>query len=186
MEPKPLLRSRVVAARGRRDAADRERAGLELAAHGLAAWGDATRVACYAGFGSEPPTRPLLDGLRGAGVTVLLPVIAEGDLEWAPYAGWEDLVTGPLGAPEPSAGRRPSAWLTQAQVVVVPALAVDTAGNRLGRGAGFYDRALAAVERRRIVAIVFDDEVLATVPAEARDRPVGAVLTPSGLRTFSA
>jgi 5-formyltetrahydrofolate cyclo-ligase len=69
--------------------------------------------------------------------------------------------------------------LRDAAAVVVPALAVDRAGHRLGRGGGFYDRALAAVEIPT-VAVVFDDELMDELPVEPHDVPVGAVLTPRG------
>ncbi len=72
--------------------------------------------------------------------------------------------------------------------LLVPALAVDAAGSRLGRGGGSYDRALARVPAGTpVAALLFDDEVLAldAVPRDAWDRPVTAVVTPSGWRDVS-
>ena len=64
---------------------------------------------------------------------------------------------------------------------VVPALAVSRDGVRLGRGGGYYDRALAHARPGAVlVAVVFDDELLDEVPAEAHDHRVTAVVTPSG------
>jgi len=68
-----------------------------------------------------------------------------------------------------------------ADVVLVPLLAWDEKGQRLGYGAGYFDRALARISPAQIAAVVYDDEVLDEVPVEPHDRPVGAALTPSGL-----
>jgi 5-formyltetrahydrofolate cyclo-ligase len=180
VESKRLLRAELVAARSRRDAAALAAAGAALADAGSAAWRDRGCVAAYASVGDEPPTRALLDALLAAGVVVLLPVIAGADLRWAPYTGWDALVSGPLGIPQPQADTAPSPGLCDAAVVVVPALAVDRHGHRLGKGGGYYDRALASVDPDTVVAVVFDDEIFDDVPAEPHDRTVGAALTPGG------
>src|SRR3954452_20988716 len=117
MEAKRLLRTRLLADRDRLAVADRDAAGAAIAAHGIAAWGGVGTVAAYASFGTEPPTRALLEGLRAAGVTVLLPVITDDGLGWASYGHWDDLVTGPLGIRQPAAV---GSDLADAAVVVVP------------------------------------------------------------------
>ena len=74
------------------------------------------------------------------------------------------------------------------RVVLAPALGVDVHGNRIGKAGGYYDRLLAGLDdvdaavRPLVVAVVHDDEVVDVVPAEAHDRPVDGVLTPSGFR----
>jgi 5-formyltetrahydrofolate cyclo-ligase len=184
MQAKELLRSRLSRARRQRDDAERARAGERIAAHGLALCRGVTTVAAYASFGTEPPTRALLDGLREAGIRVLLPV-AEGDrLDWADYERWDRLDAGPRGAPEPRGPRLGPAAVGDADVVFVPALAVDVHGNRLGRGAGFYDRTLGLVDVTRVVAVVYDDEVLdEPIPVQEHARPVGHIVSPSGARS---
>jgi 5-formyltetrahydrofolate cyclo-ligase len=74
--------------------------------------------------------------------------------------------------------------LAAASVVVVPALSVDRDGNRLGRGRGYYDRALSDI-KAPVVAVVYDDELIDVVPAEPHDRRVDAVLRPRGLTSSS-
>jgi 5-formyltetrahydrofolate cyclo-ligase len=130
-------------------------------------------------MGTEPPTRPLLDTLRTTGVRVLLPVITGERLDWATYDGEAALAEGPLGLSEPTGRRLGSEALSAADVVLVPALAVDRSGHRLGRGRGYYDRALAAVTVP-VIAAVFDDDVIDDVPVEAHDRSVDGWLAPSG------
>jgi 5-formyltetrahydrofolate cyclo-ligase len=180
MEPKSALRTRITLMRARRSAPDREDAGRRLAARALPAWQGLGTVAAYAAVGSEPPTRPLLDGLRDAGVKVWLPVVDGEGLSWAAYTGWDQLVSGPFGLREPTGDRHGGSLVRRADLVVVPALAVDGRGMRLGRGGGYYDRALSTA-RRPVVAVVYDDELLDEIPTEPHDLPVDAVLTPDGL-----
>lgn len=131
-------------------------------------------VAAYAGVGTELPTRPLLDALAARGTAVLLPVLLAGDgLAWGRYDG--DLVTGRRGLLEPGAA---GASLASADVVVVPGVAYDAAGRRLGRGGGSYDRALRGVVVP-VVGIALDSEVVDEVPVEPHDRGVDVVVTPT-------
>lgn len=180
MEAKRLLRSRLFSARAQRPGEAREAAGERIAGHGLDLWRDIEAVAAYAAFGTEPPTRRLLDDLADAGVRVLLPVVAGTVLDWARYDGWAELVPGRRGVLEPGGRRLGPRAVDDVTVVVVPALAVDREGHRLGRGAGYYDRTLAAVDPARVVAVVYDEEVLDEIPVEPHDRRVGAALTPGG------
>lgn len=135
-------------------------------------------VAAYASLGAEIDTRPLLDALLESGRRVVLPLLrADLGLDWGDYTGWAELRAGPRGTREPAGA---TAALADADVVVVPALAVDRDGHRLGRGGGSYDRALAV--RRAgatVVAVVADAAVVAAVPVAAHDVPVDVVVTPT-------
>jgi 5-formyltetrahydrofolate cyclo-ligase len=141
-------------------------------------------VAAYAGIDEEPPTRPLLDALVALGARVLLPVVVHdvaGLLDWAPYDGWDALAIARWGLREPTTERLGPGALDQADVVAVPSLAVDRAGHRLGRGRGYYDRALTPSPLGRRVAVVYASELLDRVPSEPHDQNVGWALTPNGL-----
>ena len=163
---KAALRASVLAARAGRPAAERAAAGDRLA-EAVHRWLAGTAmVALYESFGTEPPTTALLELLARDGIDVIIPVLRPDlDLDWARY-----------GAPATLLG--PGA-VAEADAVVVPALAVDRAGVRLGRGGGSYDRALARTDRPAL-ALVYDDELLPRLPAEPHDRAVQAVATPSG------
>jgi 5-formyltetrahydrofolate cyclo-ligase len=78
-----------------------------------------------------------------------------------------------------------TAELAEATLIVLPALAVDRAGNRLGRGAGYYDRALAEMATALRVAVVFDSEILPALPAEPHDVPVNLAVSPEQTLAFS-
>jgi 5-formyltetrahydrofolate cyclo-ligase len=132
-------------------------------------------VAAYVSFGTEPATPATLAGWLSRGVRVLLPVVLpDRDLEFRVYDG--ALVSGRLGmaCPPPSA---PIVPLADASVVVVPALACDRRGRRLGRGGGYYDRALPMVAADALtVAVVHPEELWSEVPVEEHDQRVRAVL----------
>jgi 5-formyltetrahydrofolate cyclo-ligase len=111
----------------------------------------------------------------------LLPVLLPDlDLDWAVYDG--ALVPARFGLREPSGPRLGPAAIGSAALVVVPAVAVDRRGVRLGRGGGSYDRALARVPAgTMIVAALYDGELVDALPADPHDVRVTAVATPSGL-----
>ena len=137
-------------------------------------------VAAYYSIGAEPGTHGLVFGLYKRGTYVLLPVLRpDGDLDWASYEGPDSLVPGPHGLLEPAETRRGVDAITRADAVLVPALAVDRSGNRLGRGGGSYDRALARVGALiPLIALLYDGELAQEVPAEPHDVPVGTVAQP--------
>lgn len=143
-------------------------------------------VAAYVAVGAEPPTDRILWDLDDAGKRLLLPVLGPGlSREWAVYQGANDLVVrAPGRPPEPSGPTTGPETIADAQVIIVPALAVDTSGTRLGQGGGWYDRVLRlANPNALIVAVVYDNEVYDSrtrpLPREGHDQPVAAIVTPS-------
>lgn len=175
---KKALRSRLRAARRERaaatPAADRARASQLLAEHTLAYLASLSpRPACVTAFESMPtevPTEGLLLALREAGIDVIVPITQPDlSLHWARWLG--PGVHGPTQGPDA---------VGQADVVLIPAMAVDTGGRRIGQGGGCYDRTLP---RRRagapIVALVADAEYVSwALPVEPTDHPIEGVITP--------
>jgi 5-formyltetrahydrofolate cyclo-ligase len=179
---KASLRARMLGRRSGLPADERAKAGRGIrdALLSLPELQMAGTVAAYYSVGAEPDTRGLVYGLWKRGTYVLLPVLKpDGDLDWASYEGPESLVPGPRGLLEPGEARRGTNAVARADVVLVPALAVDRAGNRLGRGGGSFDRALARVGPLiPVIALLYDDELVEHVPADPHDRPVRAVARP--------
>lgn len=182
---KTALRDRLLTARNRRPLAEVVEVARAITAHLLTApeVRRAATVAAYVSVGTEPGTGPLLDALAAAGKRVLLPVLLpDGDLDWAVYDGPASLSRARRGLLEPDGPRLGCEAVATADVVLVPALAVDRRGVRLGRGGGSYDRALARVPVGTFVcALLHDDELLDEVPRAEHDRSVTAVVTPGGV-----
>ena len=182
---KVAVRDRLLTDRRRRPLDEVVAAARAIAEH-LLATADVRRaatVAAYVSMNGEPGTAPLLDALRAAGKRVILPVLLpDDDLDWATYDGAEGLVAAPRGLLEPSGRRLGPDAVATADVVLVPGLAVDPAGVRLGRGGGSYDRALARVPVGTFTCVLlYDGEVGVPVPTESHDRAVGWAATPAGV-----
>ncbi|MEU7815515.1 5-formyltetrahydrofolate cyclo-ligase [Pseudonocardia sp. NPDC049154] len=181
---KAALRARLLRARRALTAEQRAAAAEDLRGHVLELAQELRDgpVCAYLPIGAEPGSVALLDGLRAAGRSVLLPVVPPrpGPLDWAAYTGPDSLGPGPLGLREPTTPRLGPAALRTAVLVLVPALAADRTGRRLGRGGGYYDRTLGAVPAGvPVVALLHDGELLDEVPVDPHDRPVTGVVLPT-------
>lgn len=141
-------------------------------------------VCAYVPVGTEPGSIEMLDMLLGRAGRVLLPVARTTaqntplPLSWGEYRPGT-LTTARWGLLEPPQPWLPPSALADAAVVLVPALAVDRRGVRLGRGRGFYDRSLGdRGPHTRLIAVVRDAEVLDELPADPHDVPMTHALTP--------
>jgi 5-formyltetrahydrofolate cyclo-ligase len=181
---KAALRERLLAAR--RSVADAVRAdeARSLAQHLDAAVSSGSTVCAYVPVGAEPGSIEMLDVLLRRGDRVLLPVARTTaddtpmPLRWGEYRPGR-LVTARFGLLEPAEPWLPATALAEASMLLVPALAVDRSGVRLGRGRGFYDRTLVYRDpRARLVAVVRDQELLDELPHEPHDVPMTHALTP--------
>ncbi len=154
--------------------------GIGLARHVLAASPPPSGavVAGYWPMGTEIDIRPLLQALAGRGHALVLPVTPK---RGAPLAfhrwGWGDaLARGPLGTRQPTSGQalRPD-WL------LVPLLAFDRAGRRLGYGGGYYDRTLAALPGATVIGCAYAAQEVPDVPAGPDDVALPCVATEAGI-----
>ncbi|KQX71843.1 MULTISPECIES: 5-formyltetrahydrofolate cyclo-ligase [Aeromicrobium] len=180
---KARQRDELLARRRARTLPQRAEAAEAIAQHVLAVplVARARRLACYLSMPSEPGTGPLVAALHDRGVEVVVPVSRpDRTLDWVLLEPGTGTTVSPLGIPEPAGRPLGADALASCSVVIVPALAVDHAGHRLGRGAGYYDRALVDVAAP-VCALVFADELLPVVPHEPHDVPVQMAVTPSGL-----
>ena len=178
---KAALRARLLARRRQRPAADRAAAAVALTTTLLEGLAGARTVAAFVPDPTEPGAGKLPDAYARLGARILLPVVPDTgrELSWAVDTG--RFAPGRFGLMEPVGPRLDATAIGEADVVVVPALAVARDGVRLGRGGGFYDRVLPHARVDAVcVALVFDDELVDTLPAEPHDRLVTAVVTPSG------
>jgi len=180
---KAALRRRLLAGRARLSADQRAAAARALrdAVLELPQAQMAGTIAAYYSLASEPDTHGLVFALWKRGSYVLLPLLRpDADLDWASYEGPDSLRPGPRGLAEPAEPPRGMGAVARADLVLVPALAVDRGGVRLGRGGGSYDRALARVGPGvPTIALVYDGELLDEVPADDHDQRVRLVARPS-------
>lgn len=181
---KTALRARLLAERRAVPAQRHAAEAAALAGHLEELAGDSGTVCAYVPVRGEPGSTAMLDRLARRGVRVLVPVVRTDD-DGAPLALWwgvyrpDALHTARFGLLEPPQPWLPAETVAEADLVVVPAVAVDRRGARLGRGAGFYDRSLCL--RRSgvpLVAVVRDAELLDELPAEPHDVPMTHALTP--------
>lgn len=151
--------------------------------------GPGLTVAAYVSRADEPGTLELIAALHASGVRVLLPVLGplpDGSRrdgpDWARYAGPDQLRIGRHGITEPTTPALGGQALAEAEVILCPGLGATRAGDRLGMGAGWYDRALLAANPEAVTVILVDDrEVFEVLPVAPWDRPMDVVATPTEL-----
>jgi 5-formyltetrahydrofolate cyclo-ligase len=180
-DAKAALRTQILERRRARPVQERERTAAGLTRALLRGLAGIRTFAAYVPEDEEPGHGRLPAAFTQLGARVLLPVVPTNgrELAWAVDTG--RLAPGRLGVLEPVGPRLGATAVGTADVVVVPALAVARNGIRLGRGGGYYDRALQhARPGAVVVALLFDDEFVDELPTEPHDRPVTAVVTPSG------
>ena len=145
----------------------------------------ARSLSAYLSTPDEPDTREFLRWADEQGIRVLIPVSrADGLLDWAPYDGdAED--TDVLGMPTPTTELLGPIAINEVDLILVPAAAVDRTGMRMGWGMGYFDKTLGSMEAcPPVYAVIFDDELVDSVPRERHDMPVTGVVTPGGIVTF--
>jgi 5-formyltetrahydrofolate cyclo-ligase len=173
LESKSEIRQRCLAARPQSSeglAANLVRLALEL---------NVNVIASYQPLAKEPDVTEFNNWVLAMGKTLLLPRIESDELVFATG----DLQLGSHGILEPQGEARE---IFDCELLLVPALAVDLVGNRLGKGKGYYDRALYSITGIPRYAVVFDSEVLPVVPAEPHDVWVTGAVTPTAIHHFRA
>ena len=154
--------------------------GLDFANHDWETLIPGQNIACYSSWGTEPDTEQLRQKLISLGKRVYLPVIRpDAQMLWGldqpPYT------ENKFGISEPEVSNFD---LNSASAILLPALCADESGVRLGRGAGYFDRALASLPTHKSggplrIAIIFDEEVLPSVPRDEHDALVDFLVTPT-------
>jgi 5-formyltetrahydrofolate cyclo-ligase len=138
------------------------------------------RVVLYAALPDEVPTEEMLRAILETGRRLLLPRAAGAEqLEFAAVEDLAELVPGPFGTLEPVRSRV-AETLRREDLVLIPGVAFDRSGRRLGRGGGWYDRSLSDV-LSAVYGISYEFQLIDAVPATRRDRRVAGIYTEAGL-----
>ena len=147
-------------------------------------------VMSYMSYKNEFPTHELNKKILESGYRLVLP-FTDSDFNIIPCIvdSYDDLVISKLGIPEPVPAQCAVAALDDIDVILMPGVAFDTAGNRIGFGKGCYDRFIAAGEEYGtgahsplLAALAYDMQVISSVPSEETDRPCDVMITESGIR----
>lgn len=171
---KAQLRSKILASRVRRESSNQALTANLLE---LVSQLKVQSVATYLSFGTEPATTDFIDSLLDDGIEVLVPkALPDETLAWFKWDGVSE-ITSSLGMKEPDENKLLAVSVEQAELLLIPALAVDRMGNRLGRGKGYFDRELSVLLGSKVYAVCFEDEFLETLPSEAHDQRVSGVVT---------
>lgn len=167
--------------RAKRGLAELSDLGKQLALQPWEQLVQGNQITAYVSMSSEPPTSEMLDAITSTGIDVWVPIMKKGRaLEWGKFGN--NLAVNSFGVAEPPADE--TFDLATVDAIVIPAQRAGLDGTRLGRGAGYYDRALAKIPAhsaggpQRIV-VVFDDEVDDSVPHDSWDELMDVIVTPT-------
>jgi 5-formyltetrahydrofolate cyclo-ligase len=143
-------------------------------------------IAAYLSRPNEPGTRDFLAWACARGIRVILPVSRDdGLLDWAPYDA-NDEMEDIAGMPAPTTKVLSPMAIDNVGLIIVPAATVDRTGMRMGWGQGYFDKTLGSMQKcPPVYAVIFDDELVDSVPSEVHDKTVNGVVTPSGILRFS-
>jgi 5-formyltetrahydrofolate cyclo-ligase len=182
-EQKKLLRAQVLSRRDLLSAAQRAAASRDITGQlqALPAYRQARSVLAYMGFGSEVDTTTFVEQVLHDGKLLALPRIdrATRSLQLHRIHRLDQLVAGVWGIREPDADANPLS-MAEIDFVLMPGVAFDRRGGRLGYGAGFYDRLLAdgpSIPRAQRVAAAFDVQIVDEVPCDAHDQRLDVIIS---------
>ncbi len=143
---------------------------------------EGSRISVYHSMGSEAPTANLLDFLHERGFKLCLPRLGESikvDMEFAEWTPGDVLVPGQMRIPQPA----PQAATVVPDVVLTPMVGFDKALNRIGHGAGYYDRAFAKMPDAQRIGIAWSCQMVDALPIEPWDMPLDMVITEAQIFT---
>ncbi len=185
VSPKAALRREFLARRNALPHREQLDQAIREAAVLLEAYRQADQVLFYLSGGSEPDTWALLDLALREGKKAFAPRCLDGEGSMAFYrvASQEELVPGRFGLWEPDPARCPLAGDVTGALCLVPGLAFDREGFRLGYGKGYYDRFLAG-HSVRTVGLCYGDLLVPRLPRGPYDRQVSCLVTEGGVRLF--
>lgn len=144
---------------------------------GLPEFIDAASLLLYASFRSEADTRSVMEEALSRGKAVMLPRVEGDALKIYELKGMEELSPGYMGIPEPPASHERLRGIDDVQVVVMPGVAFDARGSRLGYGKGYYDRMLEGAKGIPLVALAYEEQMAEDIPREGHDVRVDIIIT---------
>ena len=181
---KKTLRSEILAKRRALTAAYRQKASARImdVFCALPDFQGHHKVLCYAPMADEVQLLPLVQKWLDAGVTVALPrIICKGKMEAVTVSSLADLVEGEYGILTPELAKCQVVAPEELDLIVVPGVAFDTRGERLGMGAGFYDAYMVKAIKAKRIALAYSCQLVSAVPMEEHDELVNKIITEQGI-----
>jgi 5-formyltetrahydrofolate cyclo-ligase len=178
------LRSKIIAARRKLTDNYRQRASNRMLTVfcALPEFKEPRKVLCYASLADEVQIRPLMEKWLSLGVTVALPhITGKGQMEAVSFTDFDSLVEGEYGILTPDLEKGEIIPPAELDLIIVPGIAYDTRGERLGMGGGFYDAYLARATKAKRIALAFSCQLVASVPMEEHDALVHKIITEQGI-----
>lgn len=141
----------------------------------------ARSISCFLSTTTEPGTREFVTRAVRRGIRVLLPITrSDGLLDWAVATDDDEIAEGLFGLPEPTGEVLGPIAVNDVDLMIIPAAAVDRTGMRMGWGRGYFDKTIGSMEKcPPVYAVIYDSEILDSLPREVHDQPVNGVVTPS-------
>lgn len=147
----------------------------------------ARSISCFLSTTTEPGTRDFIARAVRRGIRVLLPITrTDGLLDWAVATDDDEIAEGLFGLPEPTGEVLGPIAVNDVDLMIIPAAAVDRTGMRMGWGRGYFDKTIGSMEKcPPVFAVIYDSEILDSLPREVHDQPVTGVVTPAQTLTLS-
>jgi 5-formyltetrahydrofolate cyclo-ligase len=180
---KRALRAELRERRGLLSEAQRDEAAIAIGARldELVEAHGARSISCFLSTTVEPGTRDFVTRAVRRGIRVLLPITrADGLLDWAVATDDGEVGEGLYGLPEPTGEVLGPIAVNDVDLMIVPAAAVDRSGMRMGWGRGYFDKTIGSMEKcPPVYAVIYDSEILDSLPREVHDQPVNGIVTPT-------
>lgn len=147
----------------------------------------AQSISCFLSTTTEPGTRDFVTSAVRRGIRVLLPITrADGLLDWTIADDSDEIAEGLHGLPEPTGEVLGPIAVNDVDLMIIPAAAIDSTGMRLGWGRGYFDKTIGSMEKcPPVYAVIYDSELLDSLPREVHDQPVTGIVTPTRTLTLS-
>ncbi|MCL4477363.1 MAG: 5-formyltetrahydrofolate cyclo-ligase [Nitrospirae bacterium] len=186
MDEKSRIRQQVLRKRDSIDPATRKAKDLLIIEKflSLSEFERSQAILFFASFRSEVSTVPLIEEALRLGKRVVLPSVdpAHKELRLYEIKGLNELSPGYMSIPEPVVPGERERDINDVTLAVVPGAAFDSRGNRLGYGAGFYDRLLSRLKRQiPLIAIAYEEQIVDSLPSEPHDIRVHMIVTDKGV-----
>lgn len=181
--PKRQFREELLKKRRNLSAKERESKGLLIQenAKKRIPWDSIESIGLYASQGSEVQTDLLFKNAKELGKSIAYPrITTEEELQYYIIDELKELIPGLFGVNEPLNSQTHRS-IESLDIIIIPGLAFDRFGYRLGYGRGYFDRILAGVDSKKVIGLAFDLQIIDKLPAQPHDIRVGAIVTESGV-----